>query len=52
MALAKSVPCVTVLLRLNTRVALSVMELLVESDPVVPPAPTCSVPALMVVLPV
>ena len=47
-AALKSVPWVTVLLRLKTSVPLSVIELLVESEPVVPPLPICRVPALIV----
>ena len=50
--LLKSVPCVIVLLRLKASVPLSVMELLVDSEPVVLPAPICNVPPLMVVVPV
>ena len=48
----KSVPCVTVLLRLKASVALSVIALPVASVPVPPPAPSCNVPALIVVAPV
>ena len=51
MAEAKAVPWVMVLLRLNTRVPLFVIALDVESDPVVPPFPSWSVPAVMVVEP-
>jgi hypothetical protein len=51
MAEAKAVPWVIVLLRLNTRVPLFVIALDVESDPVVPPFPSWSVPAVMVVEP-
>ena len=36
----KSVPCVTALLRLIVRLPLSVIVLLVESEPVVPPFPS------------
>ena len=45
----KSVPCVIVLLRLKESVPLLVIALLADKEPVVPPAPTCKVPALMVV---
>ena len=48
----KSVPWVTVLERLKASVALFVMALVLESDPVEPPLPIWSVPALMVVDPV
>ena len=48
----KSVPCETALLRLIVRLPLSVIVLLVESEPVVPPLPSWSVPALIVVAPV
>ncbi len=52
MTLAKSVPWVSVLLRLNSSVALLVIALLAEREPVAPPAPICRVPSLIVVLPV
>ena len=48
----KSVPCKTALLRLIVRFPLSVIVLLVDSEPVVPPLPSWSVPALIVVAPV
>ena len=49
---AKSVPWVRVLERLNASVALLTMALLAESEPVAPPSPSCSVPALIDVAPV
>ena len=52
MTLLKSVPCVIVLLRLKASVPLLVMLLLGDNDPVIPPAPICKVPALIVVAPV
>ena len=52
MALLKSVPCERLSVRLKARVPLLVMALLAEREPVVPPAPIWSVPALMVVAPV
>ena len=51
-AVLKSVPWVTVLLRLNERVPLLRIALLVERDPSAPPLPTCRVPPLIVVAPV
>ena len=41
----KLVPWVRVLVRLNESAALLVIALLAESEPVVLPAPICSVPA-------
>ena len=52
MALLKLVPWVMVSLRLKASVPLLVMALLVEREPVVPPFPIWSVPALIVVAPV
>ena len=52
MELLKSTPCVTLLLRLIVRLPLLVIALLVDRLPVVPPLPSCSVPPLMVVVPV
>ena len=52
MLLAKSVPCVMVLERLKTSVALLVMALLTERDPVVLLLPIWRVPAVIVVAPV
>ena len=37
---------------MKIRAALSVMPVLVEMEPSVVPSPTCSVPPLMVVMPV
>ena len=51
-AALKSVPCVTVFERLNASVALFDMAPLAESDPVVPPFPSCKVPVLIFVSPV
>ena len=48
----KSVPCTTALLRLMIKVPLLMMALVVASDPVDPPLPSWSVPALIVVVPV
>ena len=48
----KSVPWVTVSVRFTVNVPLFVIALDVESDPVVPPLPSCSVPAEIVVAPV
>ena len=45
-------PCVTVSERLNNNVPLLIIALPVESDPTVPPFPSCNVPASMVVAPV
>ena len=45
----KSVPWATAFDRLMVKVPLSAIALLVESDPVVLPLPSCSVPAVMVV---
>jgi hypothetical protein len=49
---AKSVPWVTVLLRLKISVPLFVMELLEERLPAAPPLPIWSVPPVIVVAPV
>ena len=51
-AALKSVPCVTVFVRLNVSVLLLIMAPLAESDPVVPPLPSCKVPVLIFVSPV
>ena len=51
MTLLKSVPWVMVSLRLKASAPLLTMLLLVESEPVVPPLPIWSVPALMFVVP-
>lgn len=51
MVLLKFVPCVTVSLRLNVSVALSVIGLTLGSEPKLPPLPTCSVPAVILVEP-
>ena len=51
-AALKSVPCVTVFVRLKVSVPLLKMAPLAESDPVVPPFPSCKVPALILVSPV
>ena len=50
-AVLKFVPWVTVLLRLNERVPLLRIALLVERDPSRPPLPSCRVPPLIVVAP-
>ena len=47
----KSTPCVTVLLRLKTRVPSFAIALLEPRLPVVPPSPIRRVPALIVVEP-
>ena len=52
MTLAKSVPCVTVSVRLKASVALLVIALAVESEPLVAPFQIWSVPAFIVVVPV
>ena len=52
MTLAKSVPCVMVLVRLKISAALSARALLGESEPVVPALPISSVPLETVVVPV
>ena len=52
MTLLKSVPWVMVSLRLKASAPLLTMLLLVEREPVVPPLPIWSVPALIVVAPV
>ena len=52
MRLLKSMPWVRMSERLNTRLALLTMALLRLSDPLVPPLPSCRVPALTVVSPV
>ena len=49
---AKLLPWVAALLRLKAKTLLSVMRLLVESEPVPPPLPICSVPAEINVGPV
>jgi hypothetical protein len=48
---AKSVPWVMVLFRLKASVALLMITLLEEREPVVPPLPIWRVPALIVVVP-
>ena len=50
--LAKSVPWVTVSVRLKTKLPLLTIALLAESDPVVLPFPSCKVPVLIRVPPV
>src|SRR4051812_28859313 len=52
MALAKSVPCVTALLRLMVSVPLSAMALLGDRLPVAPPLPNCRMDDVIVVAPV
>ena len=49
---AKSVPCVSVLERLKMSVALLVSAPRLDREPLLPPLPISSVPALMVVAPV
>ena len=51
MTLPKLMPCVTLSLRLNASVALSVIGLTLGSEPKLPPLPICSVPAVILVEP-
>ena len=51
-AVLNSDPCATVSVRLKVSVALLMMALLTESDPLVPPFPICKFPLLIFVLPV